>query len=84
MLMIRIQRFDRNGIFVTKWGSYGFNNGQFIGPEGVAVDSSDNVYVWHILLIVVFKNLTVTGTLLQNWDLETIRGPWKRGCRFFR
>ncbi len=31
--------------FVTKWGSYGSDDGQFEGPYGVAVDSSGNVYV---------------------------------------
>ena len=31
--------------FVTKWGSSGSGDGQFSTPEGVAVDSSDNVYV---------------------------------------
>jgi DNA-binding beta-propeller fold protein YncE len=31
--------------FVTKWGSYGNGNGQFYNPNGIAVDSSGNVYV---------------------------------------
>jgi DNA-binding beta-propeller fold protein YncE len=31
--------------FVTKWGSQGNANGQFYGPEGVAVDSEGCVYV---------------------------------------
>ena len=31
--------------FVTKWGSYGSEDGQFNYPMGVAVDSSGNVYV---------------------------------------
>jgi len=31
--------------FVTKWGSYGSGDYQFIEPHGVAVDSSGNVYV---------------------------------------
>jgi len=31
--------------FVTKWGSYGSGNGQFYNPNGIAVDSSGNVYV---------------------------------------
>ena len=31
--------------YVTKWGSYGTAAGQFYCPEGVAVDSSGNVYV---------------------------------------
>jgi NHL repeat len=31
--------------FATKWGSHGSGDGQFIIPDGVAVDSSGNVYV---------------------------------------
>jgi sugar lactone lactonase YvrE len=30
---------------VTTWGTLGTGNGQFISPEGIAVDSSGNVYV---------------------------------------
>jgi sugar lactone lactonase YvrE/fibronectin type 3 domain-containing protein len=43
----RIQKFDRNGIFITKWGSWGLGNenGKFQYPVGVTVDSSLNVYV---------------------------------------
>ena len=31
--------------FITKWGQYGIDNGQFISPIGVDVDSAGNVYV---------------------------------------
>jgi len=31
--------------FVKEWGSNGTGDGQFSGPAGIAVDSSDNVYV---------------------------------------
>jgi len=31
--------------FVTKWGSFGTNNGEFDHPMGMAVDGSGNVYV---------------------------------------
>ena len=42
----RIQKFDSNGTFITKWGSTGSADGQFDNPYGVAVDSSSgNVYV---------------------------------------
>ena len=40
----RVQKFDSNGNFITKWGSGGKSNGQF-EPRGIAVDSSGNVYV---------------------------------------
>jgi tripartite motif-containing protein 71 len=45
----RIQKFSStdgiNYTFVTKWGIQGTADGQFAWPEGVAIDSSDNVYV---------------------------------------
>jgi DNA-binding beta-propeller fold protein YncE len=36
----RIQKFDSNGTFITKWGSQHLTN-----PFGIAVDSSGKVYV---------------------------------------
>ena len=41
----RIQKFDPNGTFITMWGTFGSGNGQFDGPDGIAVDDSGNVYV---------------------------------------
>ena len=41
----RIQKFDSSGQLLTKWGSSGSGNGQFDDPNGVATDSSGNVYV---------------------------------------
>ena len=41
----RIQKFDSNGNFITKWGSEGSGDGQFNAPNSVATDSSGNVYV---------------------------------------
>jgi DNA-binding beta-propeller fold protein YncE len=41
----RIQKFDSNGVFITKWGSAGSNNSQFAEPCGIDFDSSGNVYV---------------------------------------
>ena len=52
----RIQVFDSNGNFITKWGSLCHlsigkgcvdpdGNGQFRDPEGVAVDTQGRVYV---------------------------------------
>ena len=36
---------ERPPSFVTKWGQNGEGDGEFILPQGVAVDSSGNVYV---------------------------------------
>lgn len=48
----RVQKFDNNGTFITKWGGdgpgyngSGTGDGQFQRPVGIAVDSSNNVYV---------------------------------------
>ena len=45
----RIQKFDSNGNFITKWGSradaYYPVGGQFDLPVGIAVDSQNHVYV---------------------------------------
>ena len=41
----RIQKFDEDGAFITKWGSLGGGNGQFIYPAAVATDTAGNVYV---------------------------------------
>jgi DNA-binding beta-propeller fold protein YncE len=40
-----VQKFDRNGHFILKWGSSGSSNGQFGNPNDVAVDSKGDVYV---------------------------------------
>lgn len=36
----RIQKFEGNGIFTTKWGSRGSADGQFIAPHGIAIKSA--------------------------------------------
>ena len=41
----RVLKFDSDGNFVTKWGSYGKGNGKFVDPEHLAVDSEGRVYV---------------------------------------
>jgi DNA-binding beta-propeller fold protein YncE len=41
----RVQKFDTNGNFITKWGSEGTGDGQFIDPEHLAIDSEGYVYV---------------------------------------
>jgi sugar lactone lactonase YvrE len=41
----RIQKFTPSGGFLTKWGSMGQGDGEFLVPEGIAVGPSGNVYV---------------------------------------
>jgi DNA-binding beta-propeller fold protein YncE len=41
----RVLKFDSNGNFITKFGSYGIGPCQFKDPEHLSVDSERNVYV---------------------------------------
>lgn len=41
----RIQKFTRDGEFITQWGSHGFEPGQFRRPQNLAVDAEDNIWV---------------------------------------
>jgi DNA-binding beta-propeller fold protein YncE len=41
----RVLKFDAQGNFITKWGSYGEGDGEFVDPEHLAIDSEGRVYV---------------------------------------
>ncbi|MDB5101022.1 MAG: hypothetical protein JWM80_5443 [Cyanobacteria bacterium RYN_339] len=41
----RVQRFDRDGRFVSEFGSAGRSNGQFDKPYGIAIDKDGTIYV---------------------------------------
>jgi tripartite motif-containing protein 71 len=41
----RIQKFNKEGVFVTTWGREGDDNGKFKEPCGIDVGSDGNVYV---------------------------------------
>ena len=65
----RIQVFDSNGNFITKFGTPGTGNGQFNQPVGVAVNPiTGNVYVADAGndRIQVFDS---TGNFIINGDL---------------
>ena len=41
----RIQKFDRDGNFVTQWGGFGNADGQFNFPYGLVLDPRGHVFV---------------------------------------
>ena len=60
----RIQKFDTNGSFIMKWGSFGSGVGQFQFPISVAVDTSDYVYVLDIYRVQKFDT---NGNFMTRW-----------------
>ncbi len=68
----RVQRFDKEGRFISKFGTIGKGDGQFTlsqyesGPSGLTTDEDGNVYVtdtWGFRIVKFDKN----GTFVQNW-----------------
>ena len=41
----RIEKFDREGNFITQWGGFGNGDGQFNFPYGISVDARGSVFV---------------------------------------
>jgi sugar lactone lactonase YvrE len=41
----RVAKYDRNGDWVTSWGTKGTAPGQFNLPHAIAIDRDDNIYV---------------------------------------
>jgi len=41
----RVQKFDREGNFITQWGGFGTGDGQFNFPYGIAVDPRGCIFV---------------------------------------
>jgi hypothetical protein len=52
--------------FVRSWGSKGTDEGQFDGPSGIAIDSSNNVYVTDLFNNRIQK-FTADGTFITSW-----------------
>jgi tripartite motif-containing protein 71 len=67
----RIQKFDRNGNFLLKWGAPGVDEGQFSEIADIAIDKQNSVYVsdWGSSTIQKFDP---NGRLLLRW---APRGP---------
>ncbi|RKY82076.1 hypothetical protein DRQ11_14700, partial [candidate division KSB1 bacterium] len=59
--------------FVTKWGSYGTGDGQFISPRDIAFDSEGNVYITDNDNNRVQK-FTSDGTFITKWPCNDPMG----------
>lgn len=70
----RVQKFDVNGKFLTKWGKEGTAEGEFKNPGGIAVDMQGNVYVMdaHNARLQKFDG---NGNFITKWGEK----GWKEG-----
>jgi DNA-binding beta-propeller fold protein YncE len=65
----RIQKFDSNGNFIAKWGSYGKKDGQFNRPHGITVDGSDRLYITDSLNARIQK-FSIDGEFITKWGSQ--------------
>ena len=70
----RIQKFDADGNFITLWSIGGYNH-----ATGVATDTSNNVYVYHVYAqsspISYVEKYTSNGDLIKSWAIPNPPGP---------
>ena len=70
----RIQKFDAAGNFITLWSIGGYNY-----ATGVATDTSNNVYVYHVYAqsspISQVEKYTSNGDLIKSWGVPNPPGP---------
>lgn len=65
-LRTRIQKFTRTGDFIKQWGEPGTNDGEFLQPRGIAVESDD------VILVVDSRNFRIQksandGQFIRKW-----------------
>ncbi len=65
----RILKFTSDGQFVTKWGSFGFLDGEFSGLDGITVDNNGFVYVVDAGNYRIQK-FTSDGQFVTKWGSE--------------
>lgn len=63
----RIQKYDSNGNLLLNWGTNGVSNGQFRSPNGLAIDSQDNIYVIEGTAGNRVQKFSSTGEFLTKW-----------------
>jgi tripartite motif-containing protein 71 len=65
----RIQKFSKDGTFITAWGEQGEGNGQFLHTHGIDLDSEGNVYVSDRDQPSIQK-FSSDGTFINKWGSE--------------
>ena len=69
LVLVQAVQAAETYMFVTKWGTKGSGAGQFYNPNGVAVDSSGNIYVADQINNRIQK-FSSSGTFLTKWGIQ--------------
>ncbi|TFG93119.1 MAG: hypothetical protein E4H15_02070, partial [Syntrophobacterales bacterium] len=73
----RIQKFDSNGAFAAKWGTLGFDPGEFYTPRALTFDTQGNLYVTEDFGNAGIQKFDSNGTFLVMWQNEgEVRQPY--------
>ena len=66
-----IFKYDPNGTLLLQWGSKGSGDGEFLRPNGIAIDTQDNIYVLDSSndRVQKFNN---NGTYLGQWGDSSV------------
>jgi hypothetical protein len=63
----RVEKFDRKGVFLKDWGSFGSADGQFSLPWAIAADSLGYVYVADSCCNHRIEKFTADGKFITKW-----------------
>jgi DNA-binding beta-propeller fold protein YncE len=69
----RVERYDALGNFLLAWGGAGSGNGQFTNPQGIAIDSTGDVYVADTGNNRIEK-FDASGTYITQWSSSGAAG----------
>ena len=70
----RVTVFSPNGERLRSFGTKGFGKGQFLGPQGVAVDDKGSILVADTVATIAFRRFTAQGKFLKAVDSQS-KGP---------
>jgi DNA-binding beta-propeller fold protein YncE len=69
----RIQKFSPAGKLLARFGVYGIHNGEFAGPQSIAVDAHGNMYVGDVIARI--QKLSPKGKVLAVFSPPSLSDP---------
>jgi len=65
--MNRVAKYDRDGIFILRFGKKGVGPGEFENPRAIALNSSGKIYVLDFRKVIVFDE---NGVFIKSFGLD--------------